>query len=112
VERVRSGHFGYTLWEVLLVLFLLGIIAAMINPHFSTASEQVQKRVDAANRQMIEGAALLYQIDVGQYPSTMADLLVNPGENGWQGPYLDKEPLNPFNPEHGYVLGNMGKVQP
>lgn len=103
---------GFTLWEVLLVLFLMGVILTLAMPHFGTAIDQVRIRIDLANKERIKGAAQLYQIDIGIYPSNVSDLVHPPmGVNGWHGPYLDEIPINPFNAARIYQINARGEVQ-
>ncbi|HZK83865.1 MAG TPA: type II secretion system protein GspG [Desulfosporosinus sp.] len=103
---------GFTLWEILVVIFLMGIILTLATPHFGTASNQVLIRVDLANIERIEGAAQLYRIDVGTYPLSVSDLIHSPiGASGWRGPYLDEIPINPINATEDYQLDALGQVQ-
>jgi general secretion pathway protein G len=122
VEIIESRHkrwvkennlqAGFTLLELLLVLFLLGVILTLATPHFGSATNQVWIRVDLANRERIEGAAQLYRIDVGTYPSNVSDLVYPPtNANGWRGPYLDEIPINPFIDTQVYQIDALGQAQ-
>ena len=103
---------GFTLWELLLVLFLMGVILTLATPHFGSASNQVRIRVDLANKERIEGAAQLYRIDVGTSPPSVPDLVHAPnGVSGWRGPYLDEIPINPFNATQIYQIDALGQVK-
>jgi len=108
----EENQYGFTLWEMLLVLFLMGVILTLATPHFGSAKNQVMIRVDSANRAKIEGAAQLYRIDVGAYPLCVTDLVHAPqGVSRWWGPYLDEIPINPFNAAQDYQLGTLGQVR-
>lgn len=103
---------GFTLWELLLVLFLMGVILTLATPHFGSATNQVWIRVDLANKERIEGAAQLYRIDVGTYPLSVSDLVHSPmGVSGWRGPYLNEIPINPFNATQVYQIDALGQVK-
>jgi general secretion pathway protein G len=103
---------GFIVLEVIIVLFLIGIILTLASPHFSSATNQVQNRIDQANKARIEGAAQLYRIDVGAYPQSVSDLLHPPmGESGWCGPYLNQVPLNPFDSSQIYQIDAFGRVK-
>ena len=105
-------EFGFTLWETLLVLFLLSLILALAVPRFDSAPDQVRIQLDLANRKRIEGAAQLYRIDVGTLPVFVEDLLYPPeGVNGWRGPYLKEIPANPFNASQAYRINGLGRVE-
>ena len=103
---------GFTLWELMLVLFLLGILLTSVTPHFGSAASQVRIRVNLANVQKIEGAAQLYRIDVGTYPLSVSNLVHSPIDvSGWRGPYLDEIPVNPFKTTQVYQIDTFGQVK-
>jgi general secretion pathway protein G len=109
-EGMRQS--GFTLWELLLVLLLMGVLLTSVTPHFGSAANQVRLRVDLANKEKIEGAAQLYRVDVGTYPLNVADLVHSPmGVSGWRGPYLNEIPMNPFDSIHGYQFNALGQVK-
>lgn len=111
MEREKGAQSGFTLWEILLVLFLMGVLLTSFTPHFGSAAQHVRIQIDRANIQRIEGAAQLYRIDVGTYPLSVSNLVHSPqGASGWQGPYLNEIPLNPFNSEQGYRIDSSGRV--
>lgn len=107
-QRFESG---FTLWEVLLVLGLMGLLLTAFTPHFGSSITHIQARVSQANIAKIEGAVQLYRIDVGVYPRQVQDL-VNPpqGISGWCGPYLDEIPSDPFHSELNYKIDALGQV--
>jgi len=108
----RNLQWGFTLWELLLVLFLMGVLLTSVTPHFGSAANLVRIRVNLANVQKIEGAAQLYRIDIGTYPPSVSDLVHSPkGVSGWKGPYLNEVPTNPFNSDQGYQIDALGQVK-
>jgi len=109
--KEENRQSGFTLWELLLVLFLMGVILSLAMPRFGSATNQVKIRVDLANKEKIEGAAQLYRIDVGKSPLSVSDLIYAPlGVIGWRGPYLGETPINPFNPTQVYPIDDLGQV--
>lgn|GEM_PF-638794 len=107
----KAQQSGFTLWEVLIVLFLMGILLTSSITHFGSASKHVRLQMNRANIQRIEGAAQLYKIDVGTSPLSVMDLVYSPeGVSGWRGPYLNEIPINPFNSEQGYELDLSARV--
>ena len=111
--KEKDPQSGFTLWELLIVLFLMGVLLTLVTPHFGSAANQVRIRVDLANIQKIEGAAQLYRIDVGTYPPSVQDLVHTPmGVSGWRGPYLNEIPIDPFDStQGGYQIDTFGQVK-
>ena len=112
----RKVHSGFTLVELLLVLTILGILAALVIPKFSGRTEQA--RLTAAKTQIVNfGTALdQFEIDNGYYPrgkNGLGDLLVAPRDaQNWKGPYLstDVVPLDPW--QTPYIYECPGKHNP
>ncbi len=98
---------GFTLVELLLVLVILGTLAAIVVPKFTGRTEQA--RIVAAKTQISNfGVALdAFEIDCGYYPKGKDDLdelVVQPrDEPNWRGPYIKGEvPVDPWGNEYIY----------
>ncbi|MDD2234370.1 MAG: type II secretion system protein GspG [Desulfitobacteriaceae bacterium] len=108
------GYFeedGFTLLEILIVLLLIGLLLGGLVPHYGSSKEKASELVDQANIRLISGAAQDYRLDIGIFPSTVNDLMLNTtGSEHWRGPYLDKWPLNPYVETRVYQIGEMGQV--
>jgi general secretion pathway protein G len=96
-KRPEAGAF--TLIELLLVITIISVLAAVIVPRFFGRSREA--RVVAA-RQMIVGtfgvAIDLFEQDTGRYPTTeegLAALIENPQVVNWRGPYLKSVTVPP-----------------
>jgi general secretion pathway protein G len=105
---------GFTLIELMLVLVILSILAAIVVPKFSGRTEQA--RQTAAQTQISSfGTALdAFEVDNGYYPKGRAglqDLVQQPREaQNWKGPYVKDIPLDPW--QHPYIYECPGKHNP
>ncbi len=111
----RSRDAAFTLVELLLVLVILGILAALVLPKFTGRTEQA--RVTAAQTQISTfGTALdAFEVDTGSYPrgqDGLAQLVVQPSDvTNWRGPYLKSDiPLDPWG--RAYVYEFPGRLNP
>lgn len=112
LKRPHPSSEGYTLLEVLLILFLIMILVYQVAPRFTSSESLVRVKADSANRLQIEGAVELYKLDTGVIPGGMVDLISPVTEvRGWRGPYLEKALVNPMKGAAPYELDVQGKVR-
>ncbi len=92
---------GFTLLELLVVMVIIGLLAAYVGPkYFSQIGKSEVKNAKVQIAGLMK-ALEQYRIDVGQFPTSeqgTAALVARPGGVArWDGPYLDKGvPLDPW----------------
>lgn len=98
---------GFTMMELLIVLVILGLLAALVGP---TLFQRINPAKQSVARSQIENfmtALDSYFVDTGQFPTTqqgLAALRAKPESAGkWAGPYLKKEiPKDPWGNAYQY----------
>lgn len=86
---------AFTLIELLLVVIIIGVLAAIMLPSFSGRSEEARKTRAKTEIESTLGLALdMFEADTGGYPSTeqgLDALISKPdGVANWRGPYIKK----------------------
>jgi len=102
---------GFTLIEIMVVVVILGILAALVVPKFLGREEQAQKTKAAVDIKAIEEALALFKLDNGFFPTTDQGLqaLVKKPETGRiptkfaENGYLKKVPVDPWNRTYVYL---------
>jgi general secretion pathway protein G len=91
-ERRLRGDDGFTLLELLVVLAIMGLLAAIVAPQVLKYLGSSRTQTAKVQIQNITSALELYKLDVGRYPTQDEGLqaLVTAPSGGvaWNGPYL------------------------
>ena len=102
---------GFTLIEVLVVITILTILAALIVPRIMDRPDQARQVAARNDIRAIESAFNLYRLDNGVYPSTeqgLSSLVQKPDigvipRNWKSGGYLDRLPKDPWGKDYQYI---------
>lgn len=109
---------GFTLIEIMVVVIILGILAAIVAPNVIGRVGDAQIAAAKQDLRGIENALKFYRLDNFSYPTTAQGLqsLVSqpndPNIKNWkQGGYLDRLPSDPWGNPYQYLSpGNNGEI--
>ena len=100
----------------MLVVIIIGALSAMVIPRLAGRSEQA--RVAAAKADVnanIATALKLYELDNGEFPTTSQGLNALKSQPSsvmnWNGPYLEREPIDPWGRPYKYKCPGTHKPQ-
>jgi len=99
---------GFTLLELLVVIVIIGLLAAYVGPKYFSQLGKSEVTIAKAQIEAFEKSLDTYRLDVGRYPTTdegLAALLAAPPSAGakWNGPYLKKGvPPDPWGHPYQY----------
>jgi len=116
-HRTNTQHqTAFTLVEMLLVLVILAVLAAIVIPKFSGRSQQAKETAAKSQIASIELALDAFEVDTGFYPkgNTGLDALIQQptGAPNWKGPYLKKGvPLDPWGNPYVYAYPGKNNAQ-
>lgn len=100
---IRFGNLGFTFIEIMVVIFILGLLATFIAPKFIGRTDEARQTKARIQIEGLDTAVKLYKLDSGMYPQT---------EQGLQA-LVEKPDTEPI-PKHwrkgGYL--EKGKVPP
>jgi general secretion pathway protein G len=110
-KRQGNGAKGFTLIEILVVVVILGILAALVVPRIMERPDEARVVAAKSDIRAIMSALKLYRLDNGVYPSTdqgLQALVVRPDtgvipRNWKQGGYLDRIPKDPWGAPYQYL---------
>jgi general secretion pathway protein G len=112
VHIARRGSRGFTLLELMVVIVIIGVLAALIAPNVLSRVGQAKITAAKTDINSLMNALKIYKLDNGRYPSSDQGLqaLVTKPTTGtipdnWKS-YLDKLPEDPWH--HPYQYANPG----
>jgi general secretion pathway protein G len=103
--NMRIGHSGFTLVEVIMVIVILGVLAAVAMKSLDSGLaisriEETRRELDQLSQAISGNTSLFangirtdfgYLGDVGSMPATLDALVSNPGYATWKGPYIKSD---------------------
>jgi general secretion pathway protein G len=102
----RRVH-GFTLLELLVVMVIIGLLAAYVGPRYFSQVGRSEVRSAQAQIATLRTALDTYRLDTGSYPTTeqgLAALTTRPANSArWNGPYLQRAvPPDPWGKPYQY----------
>ncbi len=105
---------GFTLIEILVVVVILGILAAIVVPRVMERPGEARIVRVKQDLQGVTTALSMYKLDNHRYPSSEQGLQAlvakpsgTPEAPNWKGPYLDRLPKDPW--DHPYQFQQPGQ---
>lgn len=109
-HKPRDAEAGVTLIEMMVVLVMIAVVAALIVPNVIGRPDEARVAVAKTDMRTVAGALQLYRLDNGRYPSTSQGLaalaerpISPPVPRTWpSGGYLSDVPLDPWGTPYVY----------
>lgn len=114
LSAVRRQRQGFTLIEIMLVVVIIGILAAVIGPRMAGKTKGAKVSATRQSIKALETTLGMFEIQAGRFPTTeegLNALLEKPGDlsdEEWDGPYVKEFPKDAFGEE--FIYRSPGEV--
>lgn len=108
-DRKPGARAGYSLLEILVVLAIIALIAAVVGPRLFAQLDRSKSQTARLQVRSLEAALETMRLDIGRLPTEQEGLgLLMEADpqsvTGWYGPYLDRAlPADPWGRPYIYV---------
>jgi len=109
MQKALSGKKGFTLIEILIVMVILGLLAALVGPKMFGKVGKSRQKAAKAQISLFETSLDTFRLDMSRYPASdegLEALRTKPADSEkWDGPYIPKKvPLDPWGNPYEYQL--------
>jgi general secretion pathway protein G len=115
-KRTKTGRRAFTLIELLLVLVIIAVLAAVVVPKLVGRSEDAKKKATVASIAGIKLALDAFEVDNSRYPTTAEGLMAlvdqPAGLTNWHGPYVERQQIEKDAWDHPFVYRYPGTRNP
>jgi len=106
-EKGKEKEKGFTFFEILVVVTIIGLLAALVGPRLWGKISGGKQTAAKAEIELLGTALDAFRLDTGRYPTTEEGLKAireqPSGVDNWNGPYLPKEiPVDPWRRPYVY----------
>lgn len=119
---------AFTLVELLIVIIVIAVLAAVAIPKFQNSSQRAQESAARADLKVLRQAIASFQMDTSLYPMSIDSLAATTAPakgrrfngnnwlspalpNGWNGPYIYKAPVCPIDGyEYAFRFSSKGQL--
>jgi general secretion pathway protein G len=110
-DRGGNGQAGFTLIEIMVVVFILALLAGIVVPKIMGRTDEARRTAAKVQIKNIEEGLHLYKLDSGFYPSTeqgLSALVAKPTigaipQHWREGGYMPQLPKDPWSHEYVYI---------
>ncbi len=113
-KSLKKENKGFTLLELLIVLIIIGLLAALVGPKLISRVGESKQKTCKVQIEMLSTALDTFRLDTGKYPTEDQGLevMIKAEEvKNWNGPYLKKKfvPKDPWGNEYIYKFNSETK---
>lgn len=94
VKSMFKDEDGYTLTEMLIVILIIALIAAVLTPSLLSQLGRAKAKTAALQLDTTAASLIMFREDVGRLPTQsegLKALITDPGLAGWTGPYAKSD---------------------
>ena len=85
-RRRQRRHQAFTLIEIMIVVVIIGMLAALVGPRIIGSMDKARVNTTKAQLVNLKDAVQRFYMDCSEYPRTLDDLLAKSGNAKWDGP--------------------------